>query len=209
MVDSLDWLGIVTPSRTGVNARTRAAIEACEKLGAKRLGVEGVSDVAAARNILLTQAVQLGHGLDVLLLVDEDMLFTVEQATTVATAARESQQAVSGTYITNAGKLAHTPRDDGLWLSGLGFLAVPMPLMQRLATALGLVQGLNGMQFIPFCQSRVKEGSRRWFSEDYWFCDSLGGVRLLPVPIKHLKVVELSPDPRQLERVSMHNSSQR
>jgi hypothetical protein len=209
---------IVCASHHGVELETAGCIAALEKRGARVLSSTGIADVALARNHVLTLA--LSHigaerakgdtAPDVLLLVDDDMVWTPEAAAKLVSLARESGEAWSAAYATKDGHLAATPLDwnahrtDGLRMVGLGFCAVRVARLESLARRLGAVVGPKGTQVVPFCESRTvtpeHDGIPRWCSEDYWLCRALGGVRLAPyVAAGHLKKVPLWPDSETLK----------
>jgi hypothetical protein len=213
----MDRTLIVCASHKGLELQTQACVTALQKHGARLLSVTGVADVALARNQVFTAALQaIARGnlpTDVLLLVDDDMVFDLNAATKLVSLARETGEAWSAAYATKDANLAATPlnwdagRTDGLRMVGLGLCAVPLKKFTELATQLGAVVGPNGHGVIPFCQCRVvtpeHDGAPRWCSEDYWFCLAIGGVRLAPhVAAGHLKTVPLWPDPETLRRLA-------
>ena len=185
---------VLTPSRRGVHALTRTCIAALEREGAERLDLTGCSDVALARNLLLTQALTVPSERDMLLLVDDDMSFSLDQAKAVIASATLSCTPTSACYATNAGSLAHTRRKGGRWNSGLGFLALPRVVLAALAAELTELPAINGSKIKPFCQCRPSPDGSEWFSEDYWFTEQLGGVELLSVAVAHIKEMPIRPD---------------
>lgn len=209
----MDRTLIVCASYRGVSLPTKNAIATLELHGARLLCGVGVADVALARNIVLTRALQNRGGADVCLLVDDDMVWELEAARKLVRLARESGECWSGTYATKDGTLAAThfewkgTRTDGLRMVGLGFCAVPMAKLEGLAHRLGAVIGPSGQHVVPFCQCSIvtpeHDGLPRWCSEDYWFCLAVGGVRLAPhVAAGHLKEVPLWPDDETLRRLA-------
>lgn len=214
----MDRTLIVCASHHGVSLETQQCIAELRKHGARLLSSTGVADVALARNQVLTLALAQKGDADVFLLVDDDMVWTLASAAKLVGLARETKKPHSGAYATKDGHLAATPLDwnatraDGLRMVGLGFCAVPVTALERLAAelaagrvgaAVGSVVGPNGERLIPFCESSVvipkHDGIPRWCSEDYWLCRSLGGVLLAPyVAAGHLKTVPLWPDDETL-----------
>lgn len=194
---------ILTPTRDGVSSITRRCITALEQLGAGRMDLAGVSDVALARNLLLTSGLDSAEKeRTVFLLVDDDMSFSEAQAQLVIDAAEQGAYPVSAVYATSAATLAHTRRPDGRWWSGLGFLAIRREQLLELSRRLQPLRGMNGVMFMPFCQSRASVDGERWLSEDYWFCEQFNGVELLPIGVAHYKAMPISPDQHTLDRIA-------
>lgn len=213
----MDRTLIVCASHKGLELQTQACVTALQKHGARLLSATGVADVALARNQVFTAALQAiareNLPTDVLLLVDDDMVFDLNAATKLVSLARETGGGWSAAYATKDSKLAATPldwdagRSDGLRMVGLGLCAVPLGKFLELAQQLGAVVGPSGQGVIPFCQCRVvvpeHDKVPRWCSEDYWFCRAIGGVRLAPhVAAGHLKTVPLWPDAETLRRLA-------
>lgn len=190
----------LTPTRNGIEPLTRRCIDSVCELGAGRLELAGCSDVALARNMLMTRALESApDDVTVFLLADDDMSFSRAQAELVVGECLERERPVSAIYATNSAAMAHTRRPDGTWLSGLGFMAVQRAHLQRVAEAMGTVVGINGAALYPFCQCGPK--GKGWFSEDYWFSDLMGGVDLLPMAVAHLKKIPLTADAHTIDRV--------
>lgn len=190
----------LTPSKNGIESLTRRCIDSVCELGAGRLELTGCADVALARNLLMTKALESAPAeVTVFLLVDDDMSFSRAQAELVVGECLERERPVSAIYATNSAAMAHTRRSDGTWLSGLGFMAVQRAHLVRMAEALGTVSAINGNAIHPFCQSAAR--AHAWFSEDYWFCDLMGGVDLLPMAVAHLKKIPLTADAHTIDRV--------
>lgn len=213
----MDRTLIVCASHYGLELQTQACVTALQKHGARLLSATGVADVALARNQVFTAALQSiareNLPTDVLLLVDDDVVFDLNAATKLVSLARETGEAWSAAYATKDSMLAATPLDwnaarlDGLRMVGLGLCAVPLGKFTELAQKLGAVVGPSGQGVIPFCQCRVvvpeHDKVPRWCSEDYWFCRAIGGVRLAPhVAAGHLKTVPLWPDAETLRRLA-------
>src|SRR5690606_2490769 len=130
----MDRTLIVCASHHGVELDTAQCIAALEQRGARVLTSTGIADVALARNDVLTRALALVQRArahdeqaapDVLLLVDDDMVWTPEAAAELARLARQTEHPWSGAYATKDGHLAATPLDwdahrtDGLRMVGL------------------------------------------------------------------------------------------
>jgi hypothetical protein len=206
----MDRTLIVCATHHGVELRTQACMTALQQHGARLLSATGIADVALARNQVLTDALRKKGAADVFLLVDDDMVWTLEAAAKLVSLARQTAAPWSGAYATKDGHLAATPlewdahRTDGLRMVGLGFCAVPVAQLEALAQRLGAVVGPHGNPLIPFCECRVvrpeHDNIPRWCSEDYWLSRVLGGVRIAPfVAAGHLKQVDLWPDQETLK----------
>lgn len=172
-----------------------------ERLGASRMGLTGCSDVALARNQLMTAALQRAEPeRTVFLLVDDDITFTQAQGELICADALETEYPVSGVYVVSPTSLAHTPLEANRWLCGMGFMAIRRDLLQAYADRIGSVQTALSGEIWPFCQSRERDG--RWVSEDYWFSHEMGGVELIKIAVSHLKLVPLAPDERTVDMLS-------
>ena len=193
--------------------RTRYCVQNLCNAGAQFSLQTGSADVALARNMCLTMALR---GLttinrerlrlpdwqdvplfDTVLMVDDDMEFTLEQAQELVTHARETGVPASAMYGTLNGTLAATrlftpPPAPQLWVVGLGLLAIPSSKLAELAKASPSFD-IHGETQAEFTWSGVVHG--RWYSEDYMLTRRLGGVHLLPIPVGHLKTIPLYPAP--------------
>src|SRR4030095_9171090 len=91
------------------------------------------TDVALARNISLS----LTHNLlqqkkhDMVLMLDDDMVFTDDEVVLVLKHAFESGRPTSACYVLANGALS-ARRREGKWFTGLGFLAIPAKLLLEL-----------------------------------------------------------------------------
>lgn len=186
---------------------TRACLMALMNAGAQLVQQTGSADVALARNMALTMALRSlvtlnrseklapAEHFDTVLMVDDDMVFTLAQAQELVTHARETGVGASAMYATMNGTLAATrlftpPPEPQRWLVGLGLLAIPGALLQKVAKASPAFD-IHGEQQAEFTWSATMRG--RWYSEDYTLCRRLGGVHLLPIAVGHLKTVPLYP----------------
>lgn len=193
----------ITPTRSGLQPLTRRCIDALCDLGAARLELAGTSDIALARNLLLTRAREAPEHRDVFMLIDDDMSFSAAQAELLVQECLERDAPVSAVYATNASCLAATRRADGTWLTGLGFMALTRGCLQKYADELVSVVGINNERFLPFCQTgpHYEDEGGVWLSEDYWFCRALGGVQLLPFSVAHLKRMPITADLETIDRI--------
>lgn len=208
----MDRTLVVCASYRGVELRTQACMAALQKHGARLLSGTGIPDVALARNNVLTRALAQRGSCDVFLLVDDDMVWTLGAAAKLVGLARQTGEAWSAAYATKEKHLAATPlewdaqRTDGLCMVGLGMCAVPVAKLEALALELGVVVGPNNSGIVPFCQCRVVTPEHdhipRWCSEDYWLSRALGGVRLAPIAVGHLKQMDIWPDDETIKRLA-------
>lgn len=160
----------------------------------------GSADVALQRNVSLSQALRFAGdhaAVDVVLMVDDDIVFGLPAALAVTTYARKTGRPASGCYALADGELGYERLPNGRYLSGLGFLAVPVVALASVATLASVFEGDDGQTFWEFTTSASAvsdDGRRRWVSEDFRFTRSLGGVDLLPVVVGHLKSKVVLPD---------------
>lgn len=196
----VDWrtVGILCCTRSGVSIHTAKSIRALVNRGARDLVLDGITDVAMARNCALTAAADLTRqhrDIALWLLVDDDMSFELQAAEQLCSAALESGHPTSGVYVSNNGRVMATVRPGEPTLTGLGFFALPSRRLLELADdSVTVLWGDNSVRV--FCQSAVwHEGSIRvWRSEDYWLCMRLGDVQIAPVAAAHHRLVPLLPD---------------
>ncbi len=203
---------IVCSSNRAVQEKTRVAIENLCAHGAELIWQTGSADVAFARNMALTGALRCvaTHNetreelIDVVLMVDDDMEFSLDQAQELVTHARTTGVAVSAMYATMMGTLAATrvytpPGERQRWLAGLGLLAIPFHLVREVARRSELFHS-HGEERVEFTWCAAHNGE--WFAEDYTLCRRLGGVHLLPMGVGHLKVVPVYPDAETIRRIA-------
>jgi len=187
-----------------IHSTTRAALMNLQRAGAILNTVEGSSDVALARNVTLSGVLdtfKADESRDVVLLVDDDMVFSLRQAQTVCAHAVERQVATSAVYPTAVGDLAASTEFSpipGRWVAGLGFFAIPRALLFKLADESTRFLWRK-RELFEFTNSTVHNGL--WIGEDYWLSIRLGGVDVLPIAVGHLKTIPLFADESTLERV--------
>ncbi len=210
---------IVCSSNRPIQDQTRYNIDALIKAGAYPIWQKGSADVAYARNTALSMALRSittwnrqrsevaadrdknPHGdaptlFDTVLMVDDDMAFTLEQAQELVSASRESGVPASAMYATMMGTLAATrlytpPGNPQRWLVGLGLLAIPFALLQEVAKRSEQFEA-HGVEHVEFTWTAAYDGV--WCAEDYTLCRRLGGVHLLPIAVGHVKLMPIYPD---------------
>ncbi len=216
---------------------TSMALNRLAALGAPTMLYNGLADVALARSLFMTRVLYNAHtvtpamiqgppkpppGRDVLLLVDDDMLFQPEVVQELVSHCRMHQRAVSAAYVTNRGGLAAMPMPDGKgWLVGLGLIAIPMVKLVELAARSTKCSTVNKEALFeltwtgspkrtmghsgPFAEGGITvdqiDGLVPWLSEDYRLCYRLGGVDMLPLKAAHLKMRALLPNDVQLDAI--------
>jgi hypothetical protein len=173
-----------------------------------QLTFEGSSDVAFARNVALSftcSAFDKNADRDVVLLVDDDMVFNLDQAREVCDVARKTRCPASAVYPTAISEMAASRQwaPPGKWLAGLGFLAIPRENLLELARRSPSFVWRDNRTLYEFTNSALHlvDGQHRWYGEDYWLCHRLGGVNLLPIAVGHLKTVPLTAGDETLAKV--------
>lgn len=204
-----------------IQDKTRECINALTRAGGAFLVQSGCADVALARSFALTSACNTLRQLneqnarrmppanihpsaealwkpppprDTVLMVDDDMVFTVDQAQELVTHARATGIAASAIYATTLATVAATrlpALGPDRWLTGLGLLAIPSQLLLELERDSESFT-LYDQTHTAFTWSRAEGGA--WMSEDYTLCKRLGGVHLLPIGVGHLKTFPIYPD---------------
>lgn len=166
----------------------------------------GCSDVSLARNRLLSLALtNLSEmpNIDMLLLLDDDIVFGPDDAAQLVAKARELNAPVSAVYTNIQGFVCAKRMNNDMYLTGLGFMALPVEALVELSERLEACEGPEGPIF-PFCTSgpALERGKRIWESDDFSFCRRLGGVGLMPLAVGHCKNVPLYPDEDTIKRVA-------
>lgn len=185
-----------------IESLTWQALRVLEAAGARLIDhLQAPSDVTLARCLGLSSVCRALRDypgrFDVVLMVDDDMVFTLQQALSVVEHARRHSVPTSACYATQDGKLAAMPCPavENRWLVGLGFLAVPSADLLALETKSERWEFGTG-----FTSSGAHLG--RYWSEDYTLCSRLGGVVLLPLGVGHIKQVTIYPDFSTLTQVA-------
>lgn len=206
MTDVLRKTVIVVSTLRDLARPTRDCIRELQRAGALYIEQQGVPDVAFARCIALSEVCNALRGpvpeRDVVLMMDDDMIVDREAAEAVVTAARAEGVAASAAYATIKSTLAGTRWKDspisGRWLAGLGCLAIPKELLFKLEQQSESVE-LLGKVYSAFTWCGPEKGV--WVAEDYRLSMRLGGVRMLPVAVGHLKPWPLFPDEETIEKI--------
>lgn len=170
------------------------------------LTVRGMANICRARSVAFDTVIEgtrdAGDAIDTVLCIDDDMVFSPDDARAIVRESRIRKHPVSGVAMTQDGALAarRMPLFLGTeqrWLTGLAFMAVPLADLRRVAASLTRV-GKTRPWALTGAHSRMPG---EWIGEDFWFCLHFDGVILSPIPIGHLKQIPLFPDDATLESV--------
>ncbi len=186
---------------------TRALLGELISAGVAIVTQTGCADVALARNLALTGACRAYRQLnaklpedkqrDLFLLVDDDMLFELDQVKELLAHVRTTGISASAMYATAFSTIAATrlrEPENGepqRWVTGLGLLAIPAAALLELEQNSETFPLKNG-RHTAFTWSAIHEGF--WYSEDYTLTRRLGGVHVLPMAVGHLKTIPIYPD---------------
>jgi|SRR6478752_4085887 len=210
---------MVISTNRGLHPQTLKAVRACRNAGARLIEQSGSSDVALARNHALSMAKRAleldeGKGIDTILMVDDDIVFSLNDAQRVVDRTRETGAPASATYVQQGGQLAASrmlpecaiatgepviPMRPGSWHVGLGFVAFSAAALLELA-ADSHEFSMRGETCWEFTRSTAIDGA--YVSEDYCLSRRLGGVELLPLEVGHLKLTPIYPNEKLLSKVA-------
>jgi hypothetical protein len=195
---------IVMSSNREMEAATKKTLQALTDGGALVLLETGSSDVAFARCRALSWACETLREYperDVVLMLDDDMEVPAETAQRLVDEARSLGRACSAVYATLNSKVAAARWHErpGLWLVGLGCVAIPRALLLELEERAESFE-VNGRFYSAFTWSGPEDGS--WVAEDFRLSKNLGGVRLCPLAVGHIKKGALWPDDETLARLA-------
>ncbi len=195
---------VVMSSNREVEKQTQRTLQDLASLGAVLLLETGSADVAFARCRALSWAcdkLREYPDRDIVLMLDDDMEVPPETAQELADKARELGRACSAVYATLTAKVAAArwPERPGLWLVGLGCVAIPRSLLLELEERSESFE-MNGKFYSAFTWSGPERGG--WISEDFRLSINLGGVHLCPLAVGHIKKGALWPDDETLEQLA-------
>lgn len=179
---------------------TKQSVGLFQRNGAQVMLETGSADVAYARNRALSFACDHLRDFpetETILMMDDDMAVQLADAQRLIDRSRELGRAVSGAYATKTSKLAAArwPKHPGLWLVGLGCVAVPRALLLELEAVSESFESA-GRFLTEFTWACAESGG--WIAEDYRLSMQLGGVHMEPVPLGHVKKGVLWPDDETL-----------
>ena len=195
---------VVVSSNREMEKATKETLQQLADLGALILLETGSSDVAFARCRALSWACETLREhpeRDVVLMLDDDMDVPTETAQTLFQEALIRGRACSAVYATLNSKVAAArwPERPGLWLVGLGCVAIPRALLLELEERAESFE-VNGRFYSAFTWSGPEDGS--WIAEDFRLSKNLGGVHLCPLAVGHIKKGALWPDDETLARLA-------
>ncbi len=194
---------IVISSSRGWARELQHSIVAMQTAGAGLLEEFGSSCVTFARCRALSMACDALREYperDAVLMVDDDMQIPLAVAQQLVDEARQHAQPCSAIYATQSRTIAAEPRKDGLWMTGCGALAIPRAALLELERRSPSFE-MRGKAYTGFTSAGASGG--RWMGEDFTLCANLGGVRLLPVAVGHVKPTPLWPDDETLTRMGL------
>lgn len=217
---------VISTTFRGNSEQTKDCITA---LGFPAICIKGIADIALARNLGMTRALEfaLKEEFDCFLFVDDDMTFTPDDAKFILQAALDLNHPVSALYSLvsreSAASLirnvplevpADSPYADALWvhnrwLVGFGFCAVSRTSLLQLSDKSNvaiLSEEVGNITEFTWTGSEIEDGRRYWYSEDTRLCNRMGGFILAPVAVGHIKELVLTPDSLSLEKVRQGKS---
>lgn len=190
---------ILIVSHRGLRPETADAVEALNCPSG--ILASGLTNLAKARSIAFDQALAVLErepSLDVVLSIDDDMVFRPEDAQRLLDVARQTNHPQSGIYLKVEADRAviaarHRPSELVLprprWYAGLGFMAIPRAALERLAPTLPTRAGIR-----VWCDFGAhREFPNEWIGEDFWFSALFGGVEIAAIPAGHLKPAKQCP----------------
>ncbi|HEX2873067.1 MAG TPA: hypothetical protein VHP33_17515 [Polyangiaceae bacterium] len=195
---------IVMSSNREIETATKKTLQNLTDLGAIVLLETGSADVAFARCRALSWACEKLREYperDVVLMLDDDMDVPAETAQALADRARETGRACSAVYSTLTARVAAArwPGHPGLWLVGLGCVAIPRALLLDLEERSESFE-VNGRVYSALTWSGPEDGT--WVGEDFRLSKNLGGVHLCPLAVGHIKKGALWPDEETLAQLA-------
>lgn len=196
---------IVVSSNRDIEQDTQLMLRKLGNLGAVVLLQRGSPDVAFARNKVLTWAVDMLEKTperDMVLMLDDDMFAPEETIQEVVDRARRLQEPCSAVYTTAKATLAGARMEakPGYWFTGLGCFAIPRALLLELDARMPKFTHYDDEVYTAFTSTGEEGGI--WYAEDFRLCLNLGGARLLPIPVAHIKKWHLWPDKAALEKLA-------
>jgi len=156
------------------------------------LKVKGQACIDRARSIAFDQAyaqLKINGDLDMVLCIDDDMVFKPNDACRVVDSARRDGIATSAVAVNSAGLVTHKVYGDR-FVTGLAFIAIP----RKLFIAVGASLQRCGPTRIWCRNGPHPEFPDQWIGEDYDLCVKLGGVLVHEgVSVGHVKEKILWP----------------
>lgn len=189
---------ILTVSHHGEEAQMRKCLSAAMTAGTGLLLIdEGASEVAFARNLILTRLLDElppNSVREVATCIDDDISFTLANLLKLADEAWTSGNPTAGIYVNGQGQI-QAELNGKNWETGLGFFAIPIPVLRAAASRISRVKHRAYPPGIyPFCQSGIHpETPEEWCPEDKWLCRTLRPVAIGSVIAAHIRKIGLEP----------------
>jgi hypothetical protein len=195
---------LVMSSNREVERQTQTTLQNLGSLGAMLLMERGSADVAFARCRALSWACDMlraNPDRDTVLMLDDDMEVPAATAQSLVDKSRELGRACSAMYATLTSKVAASrwPGHLGLWLVGLGCVAIPRALLLELEQRSESFN-VGDKSYRAFTWCGPDNGC--WIAEDFRLSINLGGVQLCPLAVGHIKKGSLWPDDETIDRLS-------
>ncbi len=195
---------VLVSSNRQLEKQTQDTLRRFGRLGATTLLESGSPDVAFARCRALSFACSHLREFpekDTVLMMDDDMEVADDTAQAVVDKSRELGIACAAVYSTLSAKIAASrwAERPGLWLSGLGLMAIPRALLLELEENSESFS-IRGMHYSAFTWCGPQNGE--WVAEDFRLSMRLGGVHLCPLGVGHIKKGALWPDDETLAKIA-------
>lgn len=170
------------------------------------VSISGISDVALARNIQLTETEPHWEENAVILLLDDDMDISETGVLENLINRASGGLVCSGLYVDKNGEptAGPFPGRPGKWLTGLGVFAIPVEALDELRGK-SIQVSARGKAITCYTTSRpILHGEKwEWSSEDYTLSYLLGGVKLhTDLCFGHFKTLPLYPSPNLVEKLN-------
>lgn len=200
---------VVMSSNRELEKQTKVTLQELGNDGAMLLMERGSADVAFARCRALSWACEKLREYpdrDTVLMLDDDMEVPVETAQALVERARKLGRACSAVYATLTAKVAASRWADhpGLWLVGLGCVAIPRALLLELEERSESFE-VGGRFYSAFTWTGPDNGG--WIAEDFRLSINLGGVHLCPLAVGHIKKGALWPDDETLHQLARDDAA--
>ena len=191
----------VCTSHRGPQTDTRQCIDNLACAGIPTIMNVGCADIALGRNMDITRGLQRANvdGTEVIVLFDDDMVFSVEQVEKIAAHALEAPCPVSGIYVMKNRELAiWRIEESDRFVAGLGFIAASVKVLNEKAKELPTFRWKD-TEATLWTKAGPDEGI--WGQEDIYFCKQFGGVEIAPIIVGHLKTIPMAPSRDAVERI--------
>ena len=196
----LDRITVICVSHRGMSVEITRLLATLASAGARVQVDRGSVDLCYSRNRALNDAL-LRPELERVLLLDDDMIVTPQQALQLLQTIPDGYAGLSGLYVRGDGVECAWPLGtDGQgatrWHVGLGFCAVHAESLRRAKEYLPTYRMPNGPQTV-YCQAGPHPTLGHWQIDDESFCRAMipvGGIGLdRTLQVGHLKSTVLWP----------------